>query len=110
MEDEKFYKMINLKVIENITRCGGDLNKHHQVEFFIYVPNEEDAYRAAAIIQKVGFEVEVSQSGSDSDWLCLATMKMKPKLSDITKISMYLAKLAESFGGNYDGWETPIDF
>lgn len=109
MDNDEIYSKLNSKVLENIIHCGGDLNKLHNVDFFFYFTSEENAYRAAAQIQKDGFEVDVHPCESNSEWLCLANKQMLLELTELNKICNYFLKLAESFGGKFDGLGTPVE-
>jgi len=99
----------NERVLYHLRRLGADTSKPREVEFFIYIPTEEGAYRVAAEIQKVGFDVHVELSSRGDQWLCFATKTLVPLLDELNQISEHFTILAESQGGIYDGWGTGIE-
>jgi regulator of RNase E activity RraB len=108
-EDDGFFNLLNAKVIENLEICGGDPDIPYEVEFFLYFHTEEDSYRAAAIIQKAGYNVELSYNATNSEWLCQPTKKVVPNSTNINKMTRFLRRVAKSFRGKYDGWGTLVD-
>ncbi|MBI4427730.1 MAG: ribonuclease E inhibitor RraB [Ignavibacteriales bacterium] len=97
------------RVIELIAKMGADTKKVREVKFFLYVPDEENAYRVASKLQQDGFEVHVSKSASDMKWLCLAVKNMVPTTRAINALRRYFVHLVKPFQGEYDGWGTGID-
>jgi regulator of RNase E activity RraB len=102
-------KQANERVLYHLRRLGADVSKPREVEFFIYIPTEEGAYRVAAQLQKEGFDVHVDPSGRGEEWLCFATKMIVPSLDEMNRISDHFANLAESQGGTYDGWGTGVE-
>lgn len=101
-------KRANKRVLHHLRRLGADVSKPREVEFFIYIPTEEGAYRVAAQLQKEGYDVHVDPSGRGGEWLCFSTKRIVPSLDEMDRISEHFAALAESYGGNYDGWGTGV--
>ncbi len=96
------------QVLIQLKKAGSNLSEPHEIEFFLYFPSEQAANQAAAKIKTKGFNVDVSLSAEGSDWLCYTTKKMIPDLQNFQNIRTYFNKLADSFGGEYDGWGTEI--
>jgi Regulator of ribonuclease activity B len=95
-------------VLIQLKKADSDLSKPHKIEFFLYFPTQVSAEQAAPLIRDEGFEVETRQAAKGTDWICLATKTMIPKLSDLQQIRRDFDKLSASFGGDYDGWGTPV--
>jgi hypothetical protein len=94
------------QVIEQL-RTHSDLSKPHEVEFFLYFPTRDAAEQAAQQIRPRGFDVNVEPGSPDSGkWLAFATKSMLPDLDEMEKIRSEFEDLAESLGGEYDGWGT----
>lgn len=98
----------DLETLNRLKEAGSDLSKPHEMEFFMYFPDEDSANAAAADIREQGFAVEVRPAGDGSEWLCFATMTMVPTYEDIVAIGREFNTVAESYGGQYDGWGTLV--
>jgi regulator of RNase E activity RraB len=101
-------KRANERVLYHLRRLGADVSEPCEVEFFIYLPTEEGAYRVAAQLQKEGYDVQVDPAAPGEQWLCFATKTIVPSLDEMNRIGEHFTNLAESYGGNYDGWGTGI--
>lgn len=95
-------------VLTQLRKAGSNLSKPHPVEFFLYFPTAAVAQGAAEQIRASGFEVKVKPSAKGADWLCFATKTIVPSLSNLQEIREKFTALANSVGGEYDGWGTPI--
>jgi hypothetical protein len=95
-------------VLIQLKKAGSDLSKPHNIEFFLYFPTQAAAEQAASKIRDAGFHVEVRRAAKGADWLCCATKTMVPDLMALQKIRQDFSSLADSLGGEYDGWGTPV--
>jgi hypothetical protein len=83
--------------------------KPHDVEFFLYFPDQKSAHAVADRIREKGFQAEVKPApGGGDSWLCLATKSMLPELTGLRSIRSEFNSIARAQGGEYDGWGTPI--
>ena len=98
----------DLQTLNRLEEAGSDLSKPHEMEFFLYFPEEASANAAAGDIRDQGFVVEVKPSEEGSDWLCFAVKTMVPTYEDIVAISREFGAIAEAYGGEYDGWGTLV--
>jgi len=96
-------------VLQQLREAGSDLSKPHQIEFYLYFPTEEAAGKAAEKLEAEGFDGEMRRAPDLTRWMCLVYQQMVPELSKIAALKRRLAKLAQEFGGDYDGWETNIE-
>jgi regulator of RNase E activity RraB len=96
-------------VLQQLREAGSDLSKPHQIEFYLYFPTEEAAGKAAEKLEAEGFEGEMRRAPDLTRWMCLVYQQMVPELSKIAALKRRLGKLAQEFGGEYDGWETNIE-
>jgi hypothetical protein len=95
-------------VLAQLKKAASDLSKPHQIEFFVYLPSEEAAHKAADQIRSKGFGAKVDRAALGPNWLCLATKSMVPDLVTIEGIRSDFDRIARSLGGEYDGWGTPV--
>jgi len=77
------------------------------IKFFLYFPLKDDANRCCDILRRQGFSVEVRGTDAD-DWLVLAKGIPAGFIKNIGEVPSYLEKIAEQFGGEYDGSEMPF--
>lgn len=95
-------------MLDKLEQAGGDLTQPRTLEFVLYCPTQEAARKAGEQVRGDGFEVSVRPSARSSDWLCLATKRMVPEQVALSLVRTRLVRLAESVGGEYDGWRTRV--
>ena len=99
-------------ILEQIQRFGSDVNRKHEISFWLYFPNEDSAQQAAHRAESTGLKPEVSQplkKSGDSKWLCLLYCPHIPDEGLLNGISQFCAQLASEFNGMYDGWESSLE-
>lgn len=101
-------KEIDEKVVENIVRFGGDIDKERPVDFFFYFPSELAATQVEVKLINLGFYTDVRYFKRNKNWSLTANKKMQVSTERIYEISLWFEKIAEEQGGEYDGWGAPI--
>lgn len=101
-------KEIDEKVIENIIRFGGDIDKERPVDFFFYFPSEHAAIQIEVKLINLGFDTNVYYLESNESWSLTAHKKMQVSTERIYEISLWFEKISKEQGGEYDGWGAPI--
>jgi hypothetical protein len=102
---------VDQKVLDQLREAGSDLSKPHDLEFFLYFPDQEAAGIAAERIKTSGaggFMAEVKRAPQGEIWMCYVTRKMVPEGAKIALIGERFSALAQELGGEYDGWETSL--
>ena len=94
--------------LEELVRAGSDLERPHEIEFFLYLETRADAEAAATAVQREGFSAEIRPTETESCWLCLATRTMRPELTELRQLRARFTALTEASGGAYDGWGTTV--
>jgi hypothetical protein len=94
--------------LAELGKAGSNLEHPHEVEFFLYFPNQAAAEDAGTQLRGEGFSAEVSPAEGTQDWLCLATRTLRPTIDELQRLRRYLSAIAESREGAYDGWGTTI--
>ncbi len=100
-------------ILEQLQRFGSDVNRKHEVSFWLYFPNEASAQQAARRGKSAGLQAEVSpplEHSESSQWLCLLYCPHVPDESLLDGISNFCMNLASEFDGKYDGWEASLEF
>jgi regulator of RNase E activity RraB len=96
------------ETLEELARVGSDLNRPHEIEFFLYLETEAEAEAIAAQVRRESFRAEVRPTETEGCWLCLATRTMRPELAALHRLRARFTTLAESSGGAYDGWGATV--
>ena len=99
-------------ILEQLQRFGSDVNRKHEVSFWLYFHSEESARQAAHCAEATGLKPEVTpplKDSSDSKWLCLLYCPHVPDESLLDGIGQFCTKLASDFNGTFDGWETRLE-
>lgn len=97
-------------VIAQLKKAGSDLSKPHHVDFFLYFSSEVAANNVKGIILKQypDDKIRVDRSPTDEKFCCQIERVMVPTLEAMQEARVYFDDLSSRFGGNYDGWGTPV--
>ena len=81
-----------------------------RADFYLYFPTQQGAERAAAALRDEGYAVVVRLAADDINWLALASRESPARLSrdDLDAIEERMFALADSLGGDYDGFERDV--
>jgi hypothetical protein len=96
------------QVLKQLATAGSDLSKPHQVEFFLYFPDEARASEACRELTVEGYSAKVDRAATGPQWLCFATKPIVPAHATMVAIRARMNALAQAGNGEYDGWGTPI--
>ena len=105
---QKFPDNDNGNVLWQMYEDGNDLDEPHEVEFSIVFTTQQQAEQCALHLlhqeQKVSLFQEDEQSEGSSLWVLNIHVSMMPEYEDIVDLEEWLGKIAQQFGGEYDGW------
>jgi hypothetical protein len=106
-EDVAFHIARNEKLVERIADLGGDLTKPRTIDFFFYVPEEEDAQLLAADLRNLAFQ-NVQVSWSQTQWAVIG--EYRGSVAQVTEAVFVerLASLAARYLAEFDGWGTAV--
>jgi hypothetical protein len=81
-----------------------------RADFYLYFPSQERAQRAAETLRSEGYAVATRLGADETNWLALASLDTPRQLSrgDLDEIEKRLFALADSIGGEYDGFERDV--
>lgn len=94
-------------LIGQLKRFGSDLDTKHEITFWLYFPSEEGAQLAGQKAEKAGLSVDITSS-ENGRWLCLIACRHVPDETLIDGLMKFSMDLASEFGGQFDGWESPL--
>jgi regulator of RNase E activity RraB len=99
-------------ILEQLKKSGSDLNKKHEISFWLYMPNKDAALQAAKRARATGLEVDIATPNEESesgDWLCLLYCPHIPDEQLLDGISQFCIQLADELKGRFDGWESSLE-
>jgi hypothetical protein len=96
------------QTLAQLVKAGSDLSKPHNLEFFLYFPEQHVAEATAQQLMQLGFQAKVTPAANGPEWLCLATRTVVPSHKLLLEISAQMDALAHSGGGEYDGWGSEV--
>ena len=109
---QQFQSIQNRRVIEQLEKGGDNLTKEREVFHWIYFKSESDRENFLEKIKNDNFSIV--DKGSDKSWGEFAYRLQLKRVDKVDQNSVdeyviYLWKLADEIGGDYDGWETSIE-
>jgi len=103
----KDYRAMDDLTIGQLRAHDLDVSRPSRVEHFLYVKQQKDAEAIGAGLRQKSFSVDVHPSPDGSaQWSVIATHDMLITIESITATRAMLTDVAESVGGEYDGWGT----
>jgi uncharacterized membrane protein YgcG len=98
---------LDQKALEQLRSEGSDLSKTHTIQFYLYVPSQQDANAAATRLQGDDFDTVVKQDGQR--WLCLGQKSMVPTIENLSWARQVFKIQANDHHGKYDGWKASVE-
>jgi hypothetical protein len=92
--------------LESLSRAGSDLSQPHPFDFYLYHRDQSTAQQMCNRLLEEGFSISLREGAVGENWLCLASREFVPSIDTLSVIQDRLAGLAETYAGEYDGWET----
>jgi regulator of RNase E activity RraB len=97
-------------VLTHMRKDGQQLDRiPRETEHHLYFDTEASANAAAANAQSLGFATSVDAPGGGGSWLLNARHTILLGEATITPARKLLTDLADSLGGEYDGWDAFSD-
>jgi hypothetical protein len=101
-------------ILDQLAGMGEDLTHPREIVHYLYFPTQEAARTVAGALREDGFTAEPQPAANAHEhppnpWLVLATGRCVVNEQSLTQLRDSLEELAESMGGEYDGWETAVE-
>ena len=96
------------QTLQALANAGANLTKETEVNAYIYFQDQGAADKAARQASTPEMPASVMRAADDSGWLCLVTGHMIPSENGIRALSVRLKAVADTLGGEYDGWEAAV--
>ncbi len=107
----KEWQMIhNHHTCDRLREAGDDLRQPRAVEHTAYFPSSRNRDDFTAAVEKEGFRLQRTPEPADGvpQYGAVFYRIDVPHYYEIDDLTLHLIDLAESFGGEYDGWETSL--
>ena len=104
-------KYKDLLVLEQLVKAGADVTEPRHVLHYLYLPDQGSADRAAGEAAARGFEVTVREplpQYPDQWTLVCERHDVVVDPETVRDSTDYFEALAQSHGGEYDGWEASV--
>jgi hypothetical protein len=98
------------RVIENARKHGDDGSRPRNIDHWVYFPSESAAqpFIEWAMSDRFTFEARYSGPGDDGRYCARLSHVGALTNRDVSSHTLALMRKAGEFGGDYDGWETPV--
>lgn len=102
--------MSNQKVLDGLSEAGDELIKPRTIDHWAYFKSKTDREKFKKKVSSMGFSAEESNAkGTDLLKYSLMFSRVdKVDIKSISALTVELKKIATSFQGEYDGWETVV--
>ena len=100
----------NRKVLEVLEERGDKMEVAREISHWVYFPDVEKANRFAEKVKEEGFTLRLDPVENGGRYGVQFYREDVPSADRIDEITFELQKLANAYGGDYDGWETKIIF
>lgn len=96
----------DLDRLDELSREGSRLELPHPVRAFLEFPDEEHARQAMDMLRKDGYQAHL-RAVAAGRWNVTAITSLVPTPGAITRLREIMSRVAEGFGGSYEGWGAP---
>ncbi|HLJ26019.1 MAG TPA: ribonuclease E inhibitor RraB [Candidatus Angelobacter sp.] len=86
-----------------------DESSYQGMRHFLYFSKRRNAQEAGEQLHNRGFSVEVGKNSDGEQWALVATKDAPKTGEEMDELREEMEGLAAQFGGDYDGWEAPLD-
>ncbi|GIV11291.1 MAG: hypothetical protein KatS3mg020_0782 [Fimbriimonadales bacterium] len=93
--------------LQHVLNAGVNPETVCPFEHFLYFDDERLAGFASLALQDVGYQTEAGAS-MHGGWLVVVYAYHRPDASELERRIDYLERVAEAYGGEYDGWGIPV--
>lgn len=102
------------QVLKQLRKLGANLSRPREITHFLYFPTQVAAEQASHQLRGEGYMIDVRPAANAADtppnpWLMEARVVSVVDESTVQPMRQKFEELAESGGGEYDGWEAAAD-
>lgn len=98
------------RTCDALEKEGDDLTTVRKIDHWIYLPNHKAAAEFLAAARSLGYQEESAPERSSGVLPCAVCISKhtSAQVADVNETTLELLELANRFGGDYDGWESPV--
>ena len=102
------------RVLKQLRRLGANLSRPREVIHFLYFPTQVAAEQASHQLRGEGYTIDVrpaanAEESPPNPWVLEARNYVVVDESNVQAMRQKFEDIAESGGGEYDGWEAAAD-
>jgi regulator of RNase E activity RraB len=95
----------NAEILKRFAADGAQLSTERRVDFSHLFVDASSVESFSEEVRRLGFEIETSESDDeDYAWDVTVHKIIIPSCSNISHAELQLTRLAERYGGKFDGW------
>lgn len=98
----------DLRVLEALEKEGDDKTASRCIDHWAYFPAGEFAKMFSNWIEGQGYSLKTADTANEGKFCVRFSHQGTLQLQAITSHTIALRRKAAEFGGDYDGWETPV--
>jgi hypothetical protein len=106
--DDDWQVIQDLHVIEVLERDGDDGSASRCIDHWAYFPSRSTAEQFSHWAREQRYAIASTNATDDGKFCVRFSHEGTVRLPDITSHTIALRRKASEFGGEYDGWETPV--
>ncbi len=103
--------MVDMEVQAALSEKGDDPAKAREIAHWVYFREETDAQDFAGWARETGYKVISVERSEEAAplWLVRMAHQGTLQLKDISGHTLTISRRAREVGGQYDGWESPLN-
>jgi hypothetical protein len=96
------------RLVKNLRAAGGNSFTPYEVDFFFGLPDEAASTALRSALETEGFIIDtrIMSSEGASGYSLQARKHLRISVTEMQDFSQRFRKLAQQYGGYYDGWMT----
>lgn len=83
---------------------GSDISKPMEIDFAVLVPDRDSGLAFGAIVELLGFRIDVKRGAATNRWTCYCSRTMVPSYDAMISTQETLEEFGRPFGAKPDGW------
>jgi hypothetical protein len=101
----------NRRLVDHLTEAGDDLSQSREIVHWLYFPSDHARNQLIRQVENEGFVAEAFDTGKPDDEFAFGLTLVRKDSAVLDTLDPLVADLflrAQTCGGEYDGWESPV--
>jgi regulator of RNase E activity RraB len=107
---EDYQRIQNRRVCSALEKAGDAFTVERPIEHWVYFPAEDAQQRFVKEALELGYQLDdaFGPTADDARYGVRVSCNAIPSFAEIDGLTVPLFRLAQEYGGDYDGWETQV--